>query len=503
MSANPKINPTNQKQWINRHENFKQPIDNLYDVMNGETDDVLADYNNTTTALQAFFRKAITDNKSVRGLGGGWSFSKVAATDGRMVNTKMMNLTFTVDAASVSPAYPGNSDQLLFAQCGNSIQELHTKLNNRGKSLKTCGASNGQTVAGAFSTGTHGSAFDFGASQDFVVGLHIIVGEDRHIWLERNSYPVVADSFIQKLNTELVRDDDIFNAALVSFGSFGFILGAMIETDNIFLLECYRRRVPFDDTLKKLMRTLDFTNSTMPHGGERPFHFQALINQYDMDHGAYVTTMYKRPFGPYTPTIVDSNVAGPGDDAADFLGKLFDVIPELVPAGTNLLIKSQYAPYENQWGTLGEIFCTSDTRGKVMSTAMGIPLEFVNVVDDLLIAVNQTAGPFAGVFAHRYVKQSKALLGFTHFPITCVIELDGVFSQKTLAFYNAVWNALEQKSIPFTFHWGKINNLNNERIEKMYGDNRDRWIIARQQLLSVGFLKLFSSQLLHDWGLDG
>src|SRR5882724_886432 len=104
MSANPKINPTNKKQWINRHDNFKQPIDNLYDVLNGETDDVLEDYNNTTIALQTFLRKAITDKKSARGLGGGWSFSKVAATDGRMVNTKMMNLTFTVDATSVSPA---------------------------------------------------------------------------------------------------------------------------------------------------------------------------------------------------------------------------------------------------------------------------------------------------------------------------------------------------------------------------------------------------------------
>jgi len=503
MSAKPKISATNKKEWINRHENFKQPIDNLYDVQNGETDDVLKDYNNTTTALQTLFQKAIADNKKIRGLGGGWSFSRVAVTDGRMINTKMMNLTFEVDATSVSPAYPGNSDQLLFAQCGNSILELHTKLNDRERSLKTCGASNGQTVVGAFSTGTHGSAFDFGATQDFVVGLHIIVSEDRHIWLERNSYPVVADAFVKKLNTELVRDDDLFNAALVSFGSFGFILGAMIETDEIFLLECYRRRVPYDDTLKKLMRTLDFTNSTMPHGSEHPFHFQALINQYDIADGAYVTTMYKRPFGQYTATVVDPNVAGPGDDAADFLGKLFDVIPGLVPAGTNLLIKSQYAPYENQWGTLGEIFCTTDTRGKVMSTAMGIGLESVNEVDDLLIEVNHNAGPFAGVFAHRYVKQSKALLGFTHFPVTCVIELDGVFSQKTLSFYNAVWDTMEQRGIPFTFHWGKINNLNSERIEKMYGDNHDRWIVARQQLLSQDFLKLFSSQLLIDYGLDG
>jgi hypothetical protein len=93
-----------------------------------------------------------------------------------------------------------------------------------------------------------------------------------------------------------------------------------------------------------------------------------------------------------------------------------------------MLIKSQYHPYEKQMGTLGEIFCTTDTSGKVMSAGMGIPLEAINTVNDLLIKENKASGPFGGVFAFRFVKQSKALLGFTKFPITCVVELDGVFS---------------------------------------------------------------------------
>jgi hypothetical protein len=69
----------------------------------------------------------------------------------------------------------------------------------------------------------------------------------------------------------------------------------------------------------------------MPNGSERPYHFQTLINQYDLKAGAYVTTMYKRPFGHYDPIVVDPNIAGPGDSAAEFLGKLFEVIPALVP----------------------------------------------------------------------------------------------------------------------------------------------------------------------------
>ena len=54
------------------------------------------------------------------------------------------------------------------------------------------GASNGQTIVGAMSTGAHGSSFDVGAVQDYIIGMHLIVGPNRHIWLERKSAPVVA-----------------------------------------------------------------------------------------------------------------------------------------------------------------------------------------------------------------------------------------------------------------------------------------------------------------------
>ena len=81
----------------------------------------------------------------------------------------------------------------------------------------------------------------FGATQDFVVGLHIIISPARHIWLERASYPVVSDSLITNLKTEIIRDDDLFNAALVSIGSFGFIHGVLIETEEKYLLEGYRQ----------------------------------------------------------------------------------------------------------------------------------------------------------------------------------------------------------------------------------------------------------------------
>ncbi|HEY4786322.1 MAG TPA: FAD-binding protein, partial [Bacteroidales bacterium] len=422
-------------------------------------------------------------------------------TDGWILNTRFLNILFNITPNSISNAYAGDRNQLLFVQCGNSVQELNRYLNSINKSLRTSGASNGQTISGAFSTGTHGAAFDFGATPDFVVGLHLILSQDRHIWLESASYPVVSDSFADQLKTEVVRDDELFNAALVNIGSFGFIHGVMIETEPLYLLEGYRQKIPYDNALKHIMETLDFTNSPLTHGSERPFHFQVVINQYDLEGGAYVTSMYKRPYNnSYTPPANDSNKAGPGDDTPVFIGKLTDFLPATIPLIVNQLVSSSLA-IEGWWGTSSEVFTNTDIYGKVLSTAIGIPISYTNQVTDLLLNINNKT-PFPGIFAYRYVKQSKATLAFTQYKDTCVVELDGVESELTWGFYNAIWEALWENNIPHTFHWGKIFQLDDEKVRQAYGNRRDRWVAARNKLLPKQTIDIFSNATLHNLGLD-
>lgn len=499
------IRPTNNTTWTNRHENFVQPINNLFDVINGNSNSAFTNYNDATVAIQQFLGRAINENKTVRALGGGWSFTKVVANDGWILDTKNMNILFPVKKQeSVSPDFDGVPSQLLFVQCGNSIKELNKWLKNNNRSLKTSGASNGQTIVGCFSTGTHGSAMDFGSVQDYVVGLHIILGPDKHVWLERKSRPIVSDTFLQRFNiTEPpIRDDDMFNAAIVSFGSFGFIHGVMIDTDDIYLLECYRKKIPLDDAFKNIMQTLDFTNADFaPNGNERPFHFQAVVDQYNIADGAYATIMYKRPFTAYDPPVVDVDKAGPGDDLPAVVGIITDLFPAITHLLVSNLVKSSYALYDGVRGTSGEIFTNNNIRGQVLSTAMGIPLDRVLEVNDMLIEINDSI-KFTGIFSYRYVKKSPATLAFTKFAPTCILELDGVKSNDTSDFYNAVWDELDARDISYTFHWGKVNNLDAAKVEKMYGTSKTKWVEQRNKLMSPASMRVFNNKLLNDWGLD-
>jgi hypothetical protein len=499
-----KVIKTGFTTWENRHETFVEKIKDLYELGNDDSLSPIDSYNDTTKGLQQIIAQAVAQKTPVRALGAGWSWMKIATADnGIMLDTKPLNLMFDLSASNVVPAYKGDVSKLFFAQCGNGVWELSRYLRPRNLSLKTSGASNGQTLAGVIATGAHGSAFDTGAVQDFVVGLHIIVSPTRHIWLERASYPVASDKFIQSLNTERVQDDDLFNSALVSFGSFGIIHGAMIETETLFLLEGYMSRMPYDVTLQQLMQTLDFSKAKLPNGNERPYHFQVSVNPYDLDNGAYVTVMYKRPYVPgYTPPVTNLNGIGPGDDAACFIGGLSQAIPALVPTLVNKLLAGALTPYSKQMGTLSEIFNNTTLHGKLLSAAIGIPISYITQVISLLLEINKIVGPFSGLFACRFVKKSSAKLAFTHFDYTCVVELDAAFSDATYKFYTYTWKKLEEAKIPFTFHWGKINELTIDRLTGMYGDNLQSWIAARNKLLDADVRQVFTNATLKAWGLD-
>ncbi len=100
-----------------------------------------------------------------------------------------------------------------------------------------------------------------------------------HYWRERASYPVASDHLVAILGAEAIRDDDLFNAALVSFGSFGIIHGVMLESVPIFYLQKHRDWRPLTPELKSAMGTLDFSNVSLPGGDPDPDHSPETINR--------------------------------------------------------------------------------------------------------------------------------------------------------------------------------------------------------------------------------
>jgi FAD/FMN-containing dehydrogenase len=320
-------------------------VSTKFGTLRRRTPDFLGDLSLTVAALQGILGEAMTDKARLRAIGGGWSLSAAAVTDGRLIDTRPMNWYFPIAPTGVVPAYPGNVGQLMYLQCGVTIDEANALLFQQAAplALKTSGASNGQTIVGAVSTGTHGSRFQFGATPDYVVGMHIITAPDRVIWLEQASYPVISDDLAAKLGVEIVRDDTLFSSALVSFGSFGLLHGVLIETEPLYLLEAWRKRIPIDASLKQAMQTLTFGGIPLQYPDTTPFHFEVVVNPHDTASGAYVTAMWQRAYAPGYPTPPQTPAGlGPGDNLLGFMGTLGSVLPGLVPAMVNRLVAAEY-----------------------------------------------------------------------------------------------------------------------------------------------------------------
>jgi hypothetical protein len=529
--------------WENAHQNFKHRFKPgaSYTLRVFSDESRLEDYNATTANMQWLIQNAISTTTPFRAMGNNWSFSPVAMCNGGMLNTKALNLRFNLGNSSLSQAYLNSGktkEDLIFVECGMSILELNELLETKFRhSIKASGGSNGQSLAGATATGTHGGALYTGAVHDTIIGLHLVTGPNRHVWLERKSNPVVSDEFINALGAEAIRNDDMFNAAVISFGSFGIIHGILLQTEPLFLLEEYRfDNVPCTPELEEAVQKQDMTalrtilnkladesglpehlKVKMPQESEtkKLYHLEILLNPHNFEKeskekGLYFRTFYKIPC-PATYQPIHNVIESGRTYSQDLNGIISQVLDKAGPTLNmaiikqlvNSLFKTTLRAAQPTPKTIGETFRHTRFKGQIASAAFAVATSDIFRVIAVVLDLNKKH-PFAGGVALRFVKGTPALLGFTKYAKTCVIEMDGVDAAVTRSFFEGVWLQLEALQIPYTLHWGKLNFiLNEKRVRQMYGnENVAKWLQSRESLLDAATRKVFTNDFMIQCGLD-
>ena len=494
--------------WTNAHDNFTaRNLDGVYLLANPPALRPSEAYLDTAEAIQTLIRQA-RGVRELRPVGSGWSLSPLVATDGRLLNNKNLKLHFRfTDQRQFDPAFTGRPGHIHCFQAGTTVKAISRVLEQQKLSLPTSGASNGQTIAGAIATGTHGAAISFGAMQEFVVGLHLATGKTSTVWLERASRPVLSEAMVGLFGASLVRSDELFDAALVGLGACGMLLSVTIEAVPRYLLEVHTKRLPLDAALQRAMTTADFRGLPLGRPQDAPYVASMIVNPHRAG-SAYLTLMYQRP---YRDDYVRHDFTEPdsalGDDALNFMSDILDSIPVVstmaLPPLIDRQIEDRFEEVAGVEGLHSEVFPATKIRGKVTSSGVAVAAADAVRTLQLVLDAHAEAGPFAGVLGIRYVKGTRATLGFTRFPQTCVIETDGVANEQARDFNTAVWRTMERSGIPYTLHWGKVNNLTARRVRAMYGDERvDRWRRAREELVPPAARPVFSSSYLRKLGLS-
>ena len=510
------------KQWDTLHRNGPFPLKLLYQTqLEGERlmPKKLDRYNDAALEIQKLLDISLQENEGFRAYGSAWSMSRIANQKDRMHFNAAMNISIPINASDCHEDTEFDFSNLFLFQCGNTIKEISETLAEHGKSLKTSGASNGQTIAGCISTGVHGAGLDIGSVQDYVVGLNLIIGPKPEdiVYIEPESKPGLSNAFAQSLNARVIRNDAMFYAALVGLGSFGFIHGVVIEAEPLFLIKRYVKKLPKTIAFK-LANTMDFEDlpfdfpeATNADGQTvKPFHYKIFINQYSDDPNCVIEIMYKtnyvEPYPDPFPIIKESIYR----DLIYVFVKLAENFPKSIPWLVKRLRKTILPEVnEETTGMLKEIFWDAPYQGPAFACSFGIDHQHSEKAMQVLGKLTRDEGPIPGIFALRFVKQTKATLGFTKFPVTCMIEIDGVLwkpTKKIMSLHDysrRMIEVLKANDIPFTIHWGKnaawdITNL----AEHMFGDSVETWKTQRELLLRPEMQKVFSNKFIDILGLS-
>jgi FAD/FMN-containing dehydrogenase len=478
-------------------------------------------------ALSAIVRHCLdTPGTSLRAIGARWSFSSLLQPDRLIVDPANLNTLLRVKSEWLSAEYRREQQARgalgrtpVFVQGGARISSINRSLLMGGLALATSGAGNGQSIAGAISTGTHGSAYQLGALHDTLLGLHLIVGANDSVFLQPlhgACGPEVAGWLAREtgIPTRDLRDDELFAAAQVGLGALGFVHGVVLEAVPLYALRTRIQARKFEDP--ELWRTLDdFDLSRLHRGLPAPFHFEVVFHPYPGKDrpGAFVRMYWKESADGVAH---DSPLPNPLDAATDTMGlvaKFSNLLDGPLPTFALRLaigdqLEKRFRPGERAPQLPGMLFGpTGLPPGHGTSTEVVVAQprlhRALEVLYQVLNARAARGEHLLGAVAVRFVPRTQALLGMNAHDLNAYIELPSVRNAEVENIFHAFWDALEREGVPFTCHWGQRLGLSPARLQAYFGSRGQRWKAARADLLpSAEARRVFGNPLLREVGLE-
>jgi FAD-linked oxidoreductase len=163
-------------------------------------------------------------DRTVRARGSGHSFTAVGAAHDRAIDLSAWTGVVSADVDS----------GLVTVRAGTTLRALNAELDRLGLAMTNLGDIDAQTIAGAISTGTHGTGARFGGISTQVAALEL----------------VLADGSVVTCSPD--ERQDLFAAGRVGLGALGVISTVTLRTEPAFVLAAEERPEPLDDVLAGL-----------------------------------------------------------------------------------------------------------------------------------------------------------------------------------------------------------------------------------------------------------
>jgi FAD-linked oxidoreductase len=178
-------------------------------------------------AVQLAVSAAAADGLRVKAVGSGHSFSAIAAAPDVLLDLSGLDRVRQADTGT----------GLVTVEAGLSLHRFSAWLWRAGLSLTNLGDIDRQTVAGAISTGTHGTGLAFGSISSQLRGLELVLADGTLVTCSASERP------------------DLFSAAQVGLGAFGVITAVTLQCEPAFPIQANERPAPLAEALELITAT--------------------------------------------------------------------------------------------------------------------------------------------------------------------------------------------------------------------------------------------------------
>jgi L-gulonolactone oxidase len=182
-----------------------------------------------TAEIVAAVELAARDGRRIKPIGSGHSFTGVGRPEDLQLRLDRHDGLLKLDADA----------RLLTVQAGMPLHRLNEVLAHSGFALTNLGDIDRQTIAGATSTGTHGTGARFGGLATLIRGIELVTAGG------------------EVLTCSATENADVFRAARVGLGALGVVSALTLAIEPAFALSAREGSLPLDETLARFDELAD------------------------------------------------------------------------------------------------------------------------------------------------------------------------------------------------------------------------------------------------------
>ncbi|MGZ8717548.1 MAG: D-arabinono-1,4-lactone oxidase [Aeromicrobium sp.] len=403
----------------------------------------------STADVVAIVREAAAAGQKVKAIGAGHSFTAIGSTDGVLLHLARMHkiLGWDMGAGRVR------------VQAGISLHDLNPILKRHGLAFPNLGDIDPQSIAGAVSTGTHGTGGDLHGISSAVVGVQLVTAGGDVL--------------------EIDEQHEFFGASGVTLGALGIITEITLQSVPAFLLHAREEPIALPEVLDRIDEHIEdndhFEFYWFPHTDK------ALLKR----NNRVAEGTEPRPVGRFKRWLDDEFLSNEG---FDIINKFARRTPRLIPRINNLTasVLSAREYVDDSFNVF-----VSPRRVKFRESEFAVPrYALQDVLDDLRVWLDAGHERITFPIEVRFTAADDVWMSTGHERDNAYVAVHQYYKTDYREFFGVAESIFtEHEGRP---HWGKIHTLDADYLRKRYA-RFDDFVAIRDQLDPT---RLFSNAYL-------